>query len=158
MTFLFEELTEEQVQQQIEKTSKQQIQLRPYQLAAVDAVYEEWRTVYSTMLNMATGLGKSVCFAETMRRWDIQNQGKILLIAHRRELILQAIGHAQRAGLTSGMEMAGKHASGLEDVVVGSVQTLNATRKCGVCFGEGCDECFDGKVKRFTRFNPRPIS
>ena len=24
-----------------------------------------------------------------------------------------------------------------------------------MCFGEGCDECFDGKVKRFTRFNPR---
>lgn len=155
MSYLFEELSEEQVEQQIAKTLKQSIRLRPYQLAAVDAVYEEWKTVDSTMLNMATGLGKSVCFAETMRRWDVQTQGKILLIAHRRELILQAIGHAKRAGLTSGMEMERKHASGLEDVVVGSVQTLNSTRKCRVCFGEGCDECFDGKVKRFTRFNPR---
>lgn len=154
MTFLFEELTDEQVQQQISKTLNKSIRLRPYQLAAVDAVYEQWKTVNSTMLNMATGLGKSVCFAETMRRWDVVEQGKILLIAHRRELILQAIGHAQRAGLTSGMEMAGKHAIGNEDVVVASVQTLNSTRKCRECFGEGCDVCQDGKVKRFTRFDP----
>ena len=155
MSYLFTDWDEAQAQQQIAKTSKQKIKLRPYQLTAVDAVYEEWKTVESTMLNMATGLGKSVCFAETMRRWDIVTQGKILLIAHRKELILQAIGHAQRAGLISGMEMAGKHADGTEDVVVASVQTLNATRKCGVCFGEGCDECFNGKVKRFTRLNPR---
>lgn len=154
-TYLFTDWNEEEAQEQIEKTAKQSIRLRPYQLAAVDAVYEEWRTVRSTMLNMATGLGKSVCFAETMRRWDVATQGKILLIAHRRELILQAIGHAMRAGLSSGIEMAGKHATGNEDVIVASVQTLNASRKCGACFGEGCDECFDGKVKRFTRFNPR---
>lgn len=155
MTFLFTDWDEEQAQTQIAKTAKQRIRLRPYQLEAVDSVYDEWRTVRSTMLNMATGLGKSVCFAETMRRWDIASQGKILLIAHRRELILQAIGHAMRAGLSSGIEMAGKHATGEEDVIIASVQTLNATRKCRVCFGEGCDECFDGKVKRFTRFNPR---
>lgn len=155
MTFLFTDWNEEQAQRQITQTARQRIRLRPYQLAAVDAVYEEWKTVRSTMLNMATGLGKSVCFAETMRRWDIATQGRILLIAHRRELILQAIGHAMRAGLSSGIEMAGKHARGDEDVIVASVQTLNASRRCGLCFGEGCDECYNGKVKRFTRFNPR---
>ena len=155
MTYLFTDWDEEQAQRQITKTAKQRIQLRPYQLTAVNAVYEEWKTVRSTMLNMATGLGKSVCFAETMRRWDVSTQGKILLIAHRRELILQAIGHALRAGLTSGIEMAGKHATGEEDVIVASVQTLIATRKCSICHGEGCDDCYNGKVKRFTRFNPR---
>jgi len=157
VSYLFTEWDEEQAQQQIAKTSKQRIQLRPYQLIAVDSVYEQWfeKMVQSTMLNMATGLGKSVCFAETMRRWDVATQGKIMLIAHRRELILQAIGHAMRANLIAGIEMAGKHASGNEDVIVASVQTLNATRKCSVCFGEGCDECYNGKVKRFTRFNPR---
>jgi superfamily II DNA or RNA helicase len=158
MGYLFTDWDETQAQQQIAKTSKQKIKLRPYQLIAVDAVYEEWfvHLVQSTMLNMATGLGKSVCFAETMRRWDVSTQGKILLIAHRKELILQAIGHAVRAGLSSGIEMADKHATGEEDVIVASVQSLNATRKCRACHGEGCDECFSsGKVKRFTRFNPR---
>lgn len=154
-SYLFADWDEDQAQKQISKTSKQHIRLRPYQLTAVDAVYKEWETVRATMLNMATGLGKSVCFSETMRRWDVSSQGKILLIAHRRELILQAIGHAMRAGLSSGIEMAGKHATGSEDVIVASVQTLVASRKCGACFGEGCDDCYNGKVKRFTRFNPR---
>lgn len=154
-SYLFTDWNEEEAQEKISKTAQQRIRLRPYQLTAVNAVYEQWQTVRSTMLNMATGLGKSVCFAETMRRWDVATQGKILLIAHRRELILQAIGHAMRAGLSSGIEMAGKHATGKEDVIVASVQTLVASRKCNACFGEGCDDCFDGKVKRFTRFNPR---
>lgn len=155
MTYLFTDWDEEEAQQQISKTAKQSIRLRPYQLCAVDAVYDEWKQVRATMVNMATGLGKSVVFSDVMRRWDIETQGRILLIAHRRELILQAIGHAMRAGLSSGIEMAGKHAKGTEDVIVASVQTLNASRKCDVCFGEGCDECYGGKVKRFTRFNPR---
>lgn len=155
MTYLFDTWNEELAKAAIAKTRKQSIVLRPYQAEAVDAAYREWETHKSTMLNMATGLGKSVCFSEIMRRWDVNTQGKILLIAHRRELILQAIGHAMRAGLKSGIEMAGKHATGNEDVIVASVQTLNASRKCGECFGEGCDQCFDGKVKRFTRFNPR---
>lgn len=156
MTYsLFTDWNEEQAQQQISKTAKQTIRLRPYQLSAVDAVYDEWTRVRATMVNMATGCGKSVVFSDVMARWDIETQGRILLIAHRRELILQAIGHAMRAGLSSGIEMAGKHATGNEDVVVASVQTLNASRKCGACFGEGCDDCYGGKVKRFTRFNPR---
>ena len=156
--YLFAEWDEQEAQQRIEKTSKQRIKLRPYQGIGVEAVYDQWfvQCVRSTMLNMATGLGKSVCFAETMRRWDVPTLGKILLIAHRQELIFQAIGHAMRAGLSSGIEMAGKHASGNEDVIVASVPTLNASRKCTACFGEGCDECQGaGKVKRFTRFNPR---
>jgi len=155
VNYLFAEWNEEQAQQEIAQTSSMHIRLRPYQLSAVDSVYNEWNTVRSTMVNCATGLGKSVIFAEVMRRWDVETHGKILLIAHRRELILQAIGHAMRAGLSSGIEMAGKHAKGTEDVIVASVQTLNASRKCGVCYGEGCDDCYGGKVKRFTRFNPR---
>lgn len=155
MSYLFTEWNEELAQRSIAKTAKQTIKLRPYQAIAVDAAYREWEDHRAVMLHMATGLGKSVCFAEVMRRWDVNTQGRILLIAHRRELILQAIGHAMRAGLTSGIEMAGKHAKGTEDVIVASVQTLNAVRKCGLCFGEGCDQCYDGKVRRFTRFNPR---
>ena len=45
-----------------------------------------------------------------------------------------------RAGLSSGIEMAGKHATGKEDVIIATVQALNASRECGVCYGEECDE------------------
>ena len=153
--FLFEIFDEVRASTVIDRVKSQSIKLRPYQAAAVDAAYAQWNDSRSTLINLATGLGKSICFAETMRRWDVAEQGKILLIAHRTELIFQAVGHAKRAGLTCGIEMAGRYAKGKEDVIVASVQSLNATQKCAACFGEGCDMCSGGKVKRFTRFNPR---
>lgn len=153
--FLFEIFDEVKAAKVIDRVKSQSIKLRPYQAAAVDSAYEQWNETRSTLINLATGLGKSICFAETMRRWDVAEQGKILLIAHRTELIFQAVGHAKRAGLTCGIEMAGRWAKGKEDVIVASVQSLNASQKCGLCFGEGCDMCSNGKVKRFTRFNPR---
>jgi superfamily II DNA or RNA helicase len=139
----------------IDKVRTQQITLRPYQADAVDGAFREWEKVRSTLINLATGMGKSVCFAEVMRRWDVKRHGRILLIAHRTELIFQAVGHAKRAGLTSGIEMAGRYASAADDVVIASVQTLNASTNCKTCFGEGCDWCTDGRAKRFTRFNPK---
>ena len=155
--FLFDTFDEETAKAAIRRVKSQAITLRPYQREAVDKTFIEWQKddVRSTLINLATGLGKSVCFAEVMRRWDVQTQGRILLIAHRTELIYQAVGHAQRAGLSAAIEMAGKFAKADADVVVASVQTLNASTQCKTCFGEGCDWCTDGKAKRFTRFNPR---
>ncbi len=43
---------------------------RPYQDDAANAVYEHWDCGKNRVLVvMATGLGKSVLFAEVMRRW-----------------------------------------------------------------------------------------
>jgi len=151
---LFDPWNEEAAQEAAKRVNGTRIVLRDYQRLAVDKTFIEWQTVRSTLINLATGLGKSVCFSEVMRRWDVANQGRILLIAHRKELIYQAVAHAKRAGLTSGIEMAGRYARA-EDVVIASVQSLNGTTQCKACFGEGCDECSNGKTKRFTRFNPR---
>jgi superfamily II DNA or RNA helicase len=151
---LFDPWNEEAAQEAAKRVNSTRIVLRDYQRLAVDNTFVEWQTVRSTLINLATGLGKSVCFSEVMRRWDVANQGRILLIAHRKELIYQAVAHAKRAGLTSGIEMAGRYAKN-EDVVIASVQSLNGSTKCTACFGEGCDGCSDGKTKRFTRFNPR---
>jgi superfamily II DNA or RNA helicase len=140
----------------IERVAKQSIKLRPYQLASVDAAYQQWADHRSTLICLPTGTGKSVCFSEVMRRWDIENDGKILLVAHRKELIYQAVGHAKRAGLTAAIEMGARWARGDEDVVVSTVQTLNAAMKCKACFGEGCPSCNGvGKTKRMTRFDWR---
>lgn len=80
---------------------------------------------------------------------------KILVLAHRSELIYQAVAHAKRAGLTAGIEM-GSERAGREQVIVSTVQTQAAFSKCGTCRGAGCDFCHDrGKVRRFTKFQPR---
>ena len=151
---LFDTWSDEAAQEAVKRVERSQIVLRPYQIEAVDNTFKEWESVRSTLINLATGLGKSVCFSEVMRRWDVSSQGRILLIAHRKELIYQAVAHAKRAGLTSGIEMAGRYAKN-EDVVIASVQSLNASTRCGDCFGEGCDFCTEGKTKRFTRFKAR---
>lgn len=80
--------------------------------------------------------------------------GRVLVIAHREELIYQAVAHAKRAGVTAGIEMGELHCRG-EQVVVATVQTLVAKRKCKTCKGSGCPECHArGYTHRMDRFDP----
>jgi len=47
-----------------------QFAMRPYQGECVDAVFAEFgRGVRSTLVVMATGLGKTVVFSEVVERW-----------------------------------------------------------------------------------------
>lgn len=79
---------------------------------------------------------------------------RVLILAHREELIFQAVGHARNAGLTAGIEM-GNHRAHNEEVVVSTVQTQIAKRKCRACKGEKCDACeYRGSVRRMEHFNP----
>ena len=45
------------------------MELRPYQSEAVDAIEREFERNRATLLVLATGLGKTVCFAEVARRF-----------------------------------------------------------------------------------------
>ena len=62
--------------------------LRPYQNEAVDAIYAAWQEHQSVLAVLATGLGKTVIAADVIIRWP--GPGRILFIAHVRELIGQA--------------------------------------------------------------------
>lgn len=66
--------------------------LRSYQQKAVESVLAEWAKGHrSTLLVMATGTGKTVVFAEIVRRWTAANPGRrVLVMAHRRVLVEQA--------------------------------------------------------------------
>ena len=75
------------------------ITLRPYQVQATKRIEEELYGLAgnadvpaiephdSTLLVMATGLGKTVVFAQVIKQ---RRPGKVLIIAHRSELIYQA--------------------------------------------------------------------
>lgn len=79
---------------------------------------------------------------------------RVLVLAHREELIYQAVGHAKAAGQTAGIEMGSERAK-REKVVVSTVQTLNAKGRCRVCGGGGCDVCENkGRAMRMTKFDP----
>jgi superfamily II DNA or RNA helicase len=99
------------------------IQLRPYQQEAVEAVFAAWRDgLHRPGLGMATGSGKTISFAEVIRR----SGERSLVIAHRKELIEQA---AQKIGFLGidrddiGVVMATRNEAD-RPVVVASIQTI----------------------------------
>jgi superfamily II DNA or RNA helicase len=99
--------------------------LRSYQLAASDAIFKEWQDNDSTLVVMPTGGGKTVLFADVIRRVFPR---RALVIAHREELIFQARDKIQRVtGLSADVEMGDYRADGgLFDaarVVVSTIQT-----------------------------------
>ena len=50
------------------------IVLRDYQVAAVEATFDNWRDGHrSTLVCLPTGCGKSVVFSEVMARWCREN-------------------------------------------------------------------------------------
>ncbi len=100
--------------------------LRPYQTDAINAIRAEMRAHQSTLVVMATGLGKTVTFAE-IARLVAQKGGRTLILAHRGELLTQAQGKLLALGVEVGVEKASQSA-GSEPVVVASVQTLRGDR------------------------------
>lgn len=79
---------------------------------------------------------------------------RMLVLAHREELIYQSAATARDTGLSVGIEM-GNHRAGKSDVVVSTVQTQIARRKCRECVGNGCDLCSGrGQTMRMESFNP----
>lgn len=88
-----------------------QITLRPYQQECIDAIPERG----SYLIQMATGLGKTVTFSRIPRR------GRMLILSHREELVKQPLKYF---ACTSGVEMAGSSAPRTAEVVSASVQSL----------------------------------
>ena len=94
--------------------------LRPYQRDAVVGISEKLAEFRSTLLVIPTGTGKTRVFTEVARHWP----GKVLVLAHRDELLQQARGRlGKETGEMVGLEQADFYA-GNERIVVGSVQTL----------------------------------
>lgn len=106
--------------------------LRDYQIDAANAIEREWETFDSTLAVMATGLGKTVLFAEIIRRRE--KLGKHLVLVHREELAFQAREKIERfTGLQCEIEMADLTASDSllcdSPVIIATVQTLLSGRQ-----------------------------
>lgn len=109
------------------------ITLRPYQVAAVKAIYAEFRRQPSTLLVLPTGTGKTATAGEIVRAGYAAGR-RILMLAHRAELITQTAATLGRmAGCEVQVEMAERaeasnagslFAAGTGRVVVASVQSI----------------------------------
>src|ERR1700753_4078291 len=101
--------------------------LRPYQLEAIAAVQRALGRHRSALLVAATGTGKTVTFADLVRL-QRKGGGRALVLAHRDELIGQAVRKLEQLGLSADVEKGKQRASTLAKVVVGSVQSLRGAR------------------------------
>jgi len=97
--------------------------LRPYQAEARSQIREAWLTDDLLMYTMATGGGKTVLFVDVIRE-AIEAGQRIMLVAHRKELILQAWQTLKRIGIHSGIIMSGFPERFELAVQVCSVQTI----------------------------------
>jgi len=65
------------------------MQLRPYQLTAVDEIRGAFKEAKRVVLCLPTGAGKTVVFSEIVRR-VLEKGRRVAIVTHRRELLSQA--------------------------------------------------------------------
>ena len=105
--------------------------LRPYQQQMKEEVYSLWDKMDNLMVQMPTGTGKTIVFTSVVR--DIQRwckvhsrESKILIIAHRKELITQASDKLN--DIPHGIIMSGTKQEMQHMVQVASIQTFMSCR------------------------------
>ena len=105
------------------------MELRPYQIEAKNAIFAEWENKDKTLLVLPTGCGKTIVFADVAK--DRVNNGKVLILAHREELLTQASDKIKKlCGLDCAMEKAEKTSIGADEpITVGSVQTMMTEKR-----------------------------
>jgi superfamily II DNA or RNA helicase len=106
------------------------MQLRDYQQQAVDGVFDCLKSHNSTLVVLPTGTGKTVVFSHIIDQWK---SGRVMVLAHREELIRQAADKIERVtGERPEIEMASEradmHIFRRGKVVVSSIQTQMAGR------------------------------
>lgn len=145
------------------------MQLRWYQQEAVDSVFESLANGRGNpLVDLPTGSGKSLVIGEATRKAVEDFQGRVVVLAHRKELLQQNAAKIQSLANCS----VGVYSAGLgkrevdQDVIVGGIQSIykNAHelgRRHLVLIDEAhlTPKSEDGMYRKFLsdlqRFNPR---
>lgn len=98
--------------------------LRTYQQDLKDEVFLLWRKNFNIMLQLPTGTGKTVLFTSIIRDLSVVKDAKIVILAHRKELIDQISEHLGQYDIDHGIITSGIKRNLQKKVQVASVQTL----------------------------------
>jgi superfamily II DNA or RNA helicase len=101
-------------------------QLRDYQRELLQAAIEGFQTDRSILLQLPTGGGKTICFSHLIKA-NLDGGLKFLILAHREELILQAMDKVQTiTNQPVGIIKAGYEPDYSLSIQIASVQSLNS--------------------------------
>lgn len=113
------------------------MQLRPYQQETIESLWRAYDNGYKAPLAvLATGLGKTVIFAQFIKQFLARSDKRVLVLAHRAELIWQAKSKIEKVCCCSvGVEM-GEHRAmtyGMfrDRVIISTIQTQIAGGESG---------------------------
>jgi superfamily II DNA or RNA helicase len=126
-------------------------QLRHYQESLIQAIFARWQAGdRRVMAQLATGGGKTVLFAHIARTFLEQGEG-VLVVAHRKELILQAKEKLEAiSGLECGIIKAGYKPEPHKDIQVASIQSLGRRKKYPEVGLLIVDECHHASAKSYS--------
>ena len=106
--------------------------LRPYQKNAFDSINKGFVDFRKQLAVLPTGGGKTILFAHLAAHEKTHNGQRTLILAHREELIDQAIDKIQAAtGIRAGKEKAEFQGDRSAKVVVASVQSMMSDKRLG---------------------------
>lgn len=133
--------------------------LRPYQKEAKKRVYKSLHQHRKTMLQLPTGAGKTVTFCSMISE-AVEHGQKVMVLAHRKELLSQAKGSLKKYGLDAVVLAPGEIHKPNANLFVASVPTVNSRiNKGGKSLPKDIgfivtDECFPSNIE----VDGRPIS
>ena len=110
------------------------LNLRDYQIDICSRVRVAFEKHRSVMMQMPTGTGKTVVLAEMVRQYLNSYAvghcnsygGRVLIVAHRIELIEQTGEHLERYDIDYGVIAGGKKVKEIKPVMIASIQTLSS--------------------------------
>lgn len=104
--------------------SCQDARLRPYQQDVKDKIFTLWKSEKNVMLQMPTGAGKTILFSSVINDITKVPDSKILIIAHRKELLDQISSHLSKYNIEHGIIASNRKRYLEKRVQVASIQTL----------------------------------
>lgn len=99
--------------------------LRPYQQHLKEEIFEGWQFYYELMLQLPTGTGKTVLFSSIIKDLAAVPNTKILIIAHRKELVEQISTWLDRFQVEHGVIISGRKKNLDNSIQVASIQTYS---------------------------------
>ena len=125
--------------------------LRPYQLDTNRKLWKAFTEVDAALLQAPTGAGKTLMFSHLIAMRREHAKEKVLVLAHRREIVNQTLAKLMDAGIETGVIMAGEAPMPWCDVQVGSVDTLWSRKDFPEAQFLVIDECHRAAGDRYKK-------